>query len=53
MDRSFVLFDTIFLLRSDSLLSKSVFFTKLARNSLALNASVANLLISVVVISLS
>ena len=53
MDMSFVLFDTIFLLRSDSLLSKSAFFTKVASTSFALNASVANLLISVVVIYLS
>ena len=50
MDMSFVLFDTIFLLRSDSLLSKSVFFIKFACTILALTASVANLLNSVVVI---
>ena len=51
-DMSFVLFDTIFLLRSDSLLSKSVFFTKFACTILALTASLANLLNSVVVIYL-
>ena len=53
MDMSFVLLDTIFLLRSDSLLSKSVFFTKFSCTSLALTASVADLLNSVVVIYLS
>ena len=49
-DMSFVLFDTIFLLRSDSLLSKSVFFTKFACTILALTASLVNLLNSVVVV---
>ena len=44
----FVLFDAIFLLRSDSLLSKSVFFTKFASTILALTVSVVNLLNSVV-----
>ena len=53
MDMSFVLFDIIFLLRSDSLLSKSIFSTKFACTILALNVSVANLLNSVVVIYLS
>ena len=52
MDMSFILFDIIFLLRSDSLLLKSVFFTKFACTVLVLNASVANLLNSVVVIYL-
>ena len=51
-DMSFVLFDTIFLLRSDSLLSKSVFFTKFACTIFALTASLTNLLNSVVVIYL-
>ena len=51
-DMSFALFDTIFLLRADRLLSKSVFFTKFASAILALNVSVANLLNSVVVIYL-
>ena len=50
---SFVLFDTIFLLRSDSVLSKSVFFTKFACTIRALTAPVANLLNPVVVIYLS
>ena len=53
MVMSFVLLDTIFLLRSDSLLPKSGFFTKFAWNILALNVSVASLLNSIVVIYLS
>ena len=50
MAMSFVLFETIFLLILDSLLSKSVFVTKFACTSLALNTSAANLLNSGVVI---
>ena len=42
----------MFLLKSDSLLSKSVFFTKFSCTILALTASLANLLNSVVVIYL-
>ena len=49
---SFVLFDTVFGLRSDSLLSKSAFFIKFACTILALTASLANLLSSVLVIYL-
>ena len=53
MGMSFVLFDTNCLLRLDSLLLKSVFFTKSACTSLVLNTSAANLLNSGVVIYLS
>ena len=49
-DMSFVLFDTIFLLRSENLLSKSVFFTKFASIILGLTPSLANLLDAVVVV---
>ena len=53
MDKSLVLFNTIFILRFDSLLSKSTFVTKFACANLALNTSAANLLSSGVVIYLS
>ena len=46
----FVLFETILLLRLDSLLSKSFFVIKFACATLALNRSAANLLNSGVVI---
>ena len=47
--KGFVLFETIFLLRSDNLLSKSVFVTKSACANLAAKFAAVNLLNSGVV----
>ena len=49
----FLLFTVIFLLKLDSLVSKSVFVTKFARDNLALKISAAKVLNSGVVIHLS
>ena len=53
IDKSLILFYTIFVLRLGSLLSKSVFVTKFACANLALNTLAANLLNFGVVIYLS
>ena len=53
IDSFFVLFAAIFLLRLDTVLSKSVFATKFARANLALKTSAAKVLNSEVVICLS